>query len=90
MDESAPRPLDDRANGRLGSSVGLQKGLLVRAHAKTLITYQHGKLSLESSRFLVHVKKNDNFPLPSLCKRWKGVEMVIQMWQVQTRKTVQA
>jgi hypothetical protein len=34
MEESAPRPLDDRANIGLGSSVGLRKGLLVLVHAK--------------------------------------------------------
>jgi hypothetical protein len=91
MVEYTPRPFDDRASGRLGSSVGLQKGLLVHAHAKTLMTYRHGKLSLESSKLLVHLKKNDSFPPPSPCisvgKDW---EMVIRMWQVRIRKTIQA
>jgi hypothetical protein len=40
-----------------------------------LTTYQHGKLSLESSGFLAHVKKHDDCPLPSQCisaeKDWK-------------------
>jgi hypothetical protein len=76
MEESAPRPFDDRANSGLRSSVGLRKGLLVLAHAKTLTTYQHGKLSLELLRLLAYVKKNDDCPLPRPCisveEDWKG------------------